>query len=281
MSYSGANSAPVAAFSTTMGDSGYRTLTANGGASYDPDGGDSVVSWSWDFGDGSTAVTTTPTATHTYAGDGSYAVKLVVTDTHGLVSAPVSHGVVAGNRPPRISITTPPSSARFAVGETVTLTGTATDPEDGPLPITWAIVRVHGTHTHPWLGPESGSSVSTTYPAPEDMVSTTNSWLRVTATTRDSAGVTSRIYRRLLPHLVALRLASSPTGALVTANDVGFTTPADVVSWQGWVVHLAAADQLIGGQSYVFGSWSDGGAAAHDVTTPATDTAYTVTFNRG
>jgi len=281
VTYSAANSAPVAAFSTSLGGSAARTLTANGSASYDPDGGDSVVRWSWDFGDGSTAVTTTPTTTHTYPNGGSYAVTLVVTDSHGLVSAPVMHTVVAGNSAPTVTVSGAPSTARYAVGEAVTLSGTASDPEDGPLPITWTIVRVHGSHTHPWAGPVSGSSVSTTYPAPEDLASTTNSWLRVTAAATDSAGVTTRVTRKLLPHLVTLRLASVPTGARVMMNDVSFTTPADVVSWQGWVVHLVAADQVIGGQSYVFGSWSDGENAAHDVTTPATNTTYKATFKRG
>ncbi len=284
VTYSGANSAPVAAFSTTLGGANARTLTANGSASYDPDGGDSVVRWSWDFGDGSTAVTTTPKTTHTYAAVGSYAVSLVVTDSRGLVSAPVSHTVLAGNRPPTVTITSPPAGARFAVGRSVTVTATASDPEDGALPansISWTIVRVHGNHTHPWLSGVTGSSVTTTYPQPEDLASTTDSWLRVTAVARDSAGVTGRVSRKLLPHLVTLQLASVPTGARVTVNDVGFTTPADVVSWQGWVVHLAAAGQVVGGRSYVFASWSDGGNAAHDVTTPATDTTYKVTFNRG
>jgi len=45
-----------------------------------------------------------------------------------------------------------------------------------------------------------------------------------------------------------------------------------------WVVHLAAADQTIGGQAHAFRSWSDGGAA-HDVNTPAVDTTYTTTFS--
>jgi len=60
----------VAGFSTKIGGPGARTLTANGGASYDPDGGDSGVRWSWNFGDGTSAVTTTPTTTYTYAATG-------------------------------------------------------------------------------------------------------------------------------------------------------------------------------------------------------------------
>jgi predicted secreted protein len=41
---------------------------------------------------------------------------------------------------------------------------------------------------------------------------------------------------------------------------------------------LEAIPQVIGGQVYQFTSWSDGGAAAHTITAPATDTVYTATF---
>lgn len=41
-----------------------------------------VVSWAWDFGDGNTSTSRTPE--HAYAGDGSYAVRLEVTDDGGL-----------------------------------------------------------------------------------------------------------------------------------------------------------------------------------------------------
>lgn len=51
----------------------------DGTASFDPDG--SVVSYSWDFGDGTIA--TGPTATHTYTSPGTYFAWLTVTDNDG------------------------------------------------------------------------------------------------------------------------------------------------------------------------------------------------------
>ena len=90
----GSNAAPVANFSfTTSG------LTANfTDSSSDSDG--SVVSRSWNFGDGSTSTATNPS--RTYAAAGTYTVSLTVTDDDGAThskssSVTVSNGGGGGN----------------------------------------------------------------------------------------------------------------------------------------------------------------------------------------
>jgi len=40
----------------------------------------------------------------------------------------------------------------------------------------------------------------------------------------------------------------------------------------------AASPQTVGGTTFYFSSWSDKGKASHTITTPATNTTYTVTF---
>lgn len=78
------NAAPVAAF-TAGPTSGEAPLYVSFDAttSYDPDGG-SLVSYSWDFGDGTgTGVTTS----HTYNTSGIYVVSLTVTDDNGLTNS--------------------------------------------------------------------------------------------------------------------------------------------------------------------------------------------------
>jgi PKD repeat protein len=53
---------------------------------------DSIVTWSWDFGDGSQPSTNPVTATHTFTAPGTYITTLTVTDIHGCFNS-VSHGV--------------------------------------------------------------------------------------------------------------------------------------------------------------------------------------------
>lgn len=63
------------------GDAGV-PIQFDGSASYDTDG--TIVSYEWDFGDGSTG--SGPTPLHTYAEDGEYDISLCVTDDEGLTS---------------------------------------------------------------------------------------------------------------------------------------------------------------------------------------------------
>jgi DNA-binding beta-propeller fold protein YncE len=67
-------------------------------ASSDPDG--TVTRFTWDFGDGTTVLTATPTASHTYAAPGAYTVRVTVADEGGCSSSTVYTGqsaLCAGN----------------------------------------------------------------------------------------------------------------------------------------------------------------------------------------
>jgi len=58
-----------------------QSITFDGSSSYDPDDGDSITSYRWDFGDGSTDEGVSPE--HTYTSEENYTVELTVTDSHG------------------------------------------------------------------------------------------------------------------------------------------------------------------------------------------------------
>lgn len=93
------NQAPTARFTSAVNDLG---VAVDGSMSSDPDG--TIASYAWDFGDGGTATTATPT--HAYAAAGTYSVKLTVTDDKGATdSVTKSVTVTAANQPPSAAFT--------------------------------------------------------------------------------------------------------------------------------------------------------------------------------
>jgi len=105
------NRSPVAIF-TESAESVFvnETISFNASASYDSDG--TIVSYFWDFGDGTNA--TGVTTTHFYTAVGTYTVTLTVTDDDGATSSANATKTVSENVPP---------VALFAENATVVLTG--------------------------------------------------------------------------------------------------------------------------------------------------------------
>ena len=68
------------------------TRTFDASASTDPDG--TIATYAWDFGDGQADMTTTPTATHTYA-DGTFTATVAETDNEGCSTSILFTGYTA------------------------------------------------------------------------------------------------------------------------------------------------------------------------------------------
>ncbi len=192
----------------------------------------------------------------------------------------MSERIDPGNAPPQVTIDSPTTTARFAVGETITLRATATDAEDGALPassLSWRVLRHHDAHTHPFLAPTAGNNLTIQQPAPEDLGSGIDGYLQIQLTATDSSGVTTVVTRDVLPRKVALTFATSPAGRQVVVAGATYTGPSTLTSWEG---HTIAVDVPAQADGWTFQSWSDGGAAAHSFATPAAATTYTATFVR-
>ncbi len=254
------------------------TLDATGSADLDGD----PLTYDWDFGDGPVLMGTTAlTTTHTYSANGVYTATLTVKDNAGGVSDPATARITVGNNPPAPTITTPLSNTLFVVGQVITLTGTAADPNEGPLPasqLTWDVLLHHNEHTHPFVTAQAGSPITFTAPPPEDLYATALSFLEIKLTATDSLGLATTITQTLNPNRVNLTFATAPAGLTVLLNGAAYSTTQSIVSWQGYGLSVSAPLQYNSGQWWMFSGWSDGGAAAHTLTTPASSATYTATF---
>jgi hypothetical protein len=109
------NRAPVAsAGGPYTGAEGSPVALALGGN--DPDG--DPLTFAWDFGDGITGSGSMPPASHTYGDDGTYTIRLTVSDGQGGEAAAISTATIANVRPniPANGLTGPATLLRVADG---------------------------------------------------------------------------------------------------------------------------------------------------------------------
>jgi glucose/arabinose dehydrogenase/Ca2+-binding RTX toxin-like protein len=258
----------------------------DGSESSDPDTGD-TLSYVWDFGDGSpTETTSTPTTSHTYSTSGMYTATLTVRDTSGAEDAATVR-IDAGNEAPDPAIDSPSADLLFKVGEQITLSGSATDPEDGALAdsaFRWDVLLWHNnSHTHPIVFSETGNNLTFPAPQPEDLFSATGpgNYLEIRFTATDSTGLSKTATREVQPNRVNLRFESNPSdrGLSLEVDDQAFVAPKTLVSWEGYKPLVnAPSPQTLSGTTYEFSSWSDAGTQQHEILTGAAPSTYTATY---
>jgi hypothetical protein len=169
------------------------------------------------------------------------------------------------------------------VGDQLSFGGGATDWQGAAVPasrLAWKLLLQHcGTggqdcHTHTvqtWSGIASGSFVAPDHEYP--------SYLELELTATDANGLTDVVKRRLDPKTVDLTFETSPAGLELSVGSFSgggpFTRTVIAGSTQGL---SAPAPQTLGGHTYSFAGWSDGGAQNHTITAPASAATYRATF---
>jgi len=124
------NAPPVASLVVKGTARAGQPVLLDGSGSTDREGnfGGGIVAYRWDFGDGTTQVTTTPTVLHTYAGEGAAGAQLVVLDKQGGVSKPAVARVDVGDGvAPEVTITKPFAGQRIHLTTVTKKTTTAKD----------------------------------------------------------------------------------------------------------------------------------------------------------
>ena len=278
----GANRAPDAVISADQ-TSGPLPLTVqfDAIASSDPDG--DPLTYAWDFeGDGIVDSTVAAPA-HIYSAAGTVFAELTVDDGAG-ASDTATIRIDPGDNAPLPVIDVPAEGDTFSVDQTITLSGSATDLDEGALgdsALTWEVRQHHAEHFHPFLDATSGNNIPIVTPEPEDLLAATNSFLEVLLTATDSNGVSTTVSRILQPETVSLTFESVPTDLGLTLDGTTVTTPSTIVSWMNHSLTVEAADQAdADGAQWNWDSWSDGGAQTH-VIPVSSDATYTATFVEG
>lgn len=106
-----ANHAPTADATAGQPYVGFvgQEIVFNGSRSYDRDG--YIISYHWDFGDGTTSIGSQATAAHIYYQPGRYTVQLTVTDDGGATNThTVTANITWENYPPEAPVVTGPES---------------------------------------------------------------------------------------------------------------------------------------------------------------------------
>src|SRR5690606_10151133 len=95
----------------------------------------------------------------------------------------------------------------------------------------------------------------------------------------DLDGLTSTATTTVYPRKVDLSLSTSPAGLPLFLDGVQLSTPIAYDTLVGFQhVVSAPATACVGGTTYSFSGWSDGGAATHSVTVPTQNTAVVAQY---
>ncbi|MFZ2522191.1 MAG: PQQ-dependent sugar dehydrogenase [Minisyncoccia bacterium] len=275
--YSSGNLSPTAIIIATPTD-GVSPLLVNFDASNSTDLDGDLLTYSWDFGDGS-PLGSGVAPSHTYVASGLYTSVLTVSDGQG--GEGVDNQIINVGTPPQASIINPINNTFYNAGNIISYIGTATDTEDGTLPASsysWTITFHHETHTHPFLGPINGVT-SGSFQIPQVGEKSPDVWYRITLTVTDSDGLEHTVFRDVFPNKVNITLSANYPGLTLTLDGQPSTTPITVQGVVGMSRSIGAlSPQTKGLNQYYFTSWSDGGAQTHDITTPGISTVYSAVF---
>jgi glucose/arabinose dehydrogenase len=213
---------------------------------------------------------------------GSY--RVVVTNSAG--SATSNTATLSVNQLPVATIASPAVGTKYNWGQTVSFAGSAVDAEDGTLAasrLNWEILFFHqtlpdgtGLHSHPFqtFAGVANGSINVSFAETSPYV-----WYRFILTATDSQGATSTKSVDINPNLGSFTVQSNPAGLQLLLDGGPIASGTTITGTVGQPRTIGVVSpQTIGSTNYTFSSWSDGGAASHTITIPATSATFSANF---
>lgn len=214
--------------------------------------------------------------------DNGASFTVSVSNAGGSTLSSAAKLTVTTNHAPVPTIDLPASTLKFVAGTAISFHGSATDAEDGTLgatKLTLSISYFTGIEERPFVEPFSGKAGGTFTPPRTAVYLGTDVKYRIYLTATDSGGRSTTVYRDVLPVVGQINVASNIAGLTIHLDGHPRVTPSGEASVAGLTHELSAAkSQVLNGVTYDFVSWSDGGAATHDIFAPSTSKTYTAIY---
>jgi glucose/arabinose dehydrogenase len=245
------------------------------------------LTFEWDLnGDGNIDKTgTEKTQTVKFTEAKNVVVFVRVKDGEGLTNT-AKLTLYPGDTPPVPTISSPLESTQWGVGDTIHLDGSAKNSNNEtvePLFLQWSTRLLHcpnlsepnNCHSHPlqdFPGVLSANLIAPEHDYP--------SYIEVTLSATDNRGLSARKTIELTARKFVVNFSSVPSGIPLTAGLVAErATPFEVPSVEGsQLVINAPSTYELGGKTYTWQKWSDGGAISHTIIAKGTST-YTAVYS--
>lgn len=274
--YNSINQPPVAKASADI-ISGKSPLTVNfsSNGSNDPQG--NPLTYSWDFGDGTTSVLASPQKI--YSNKGKYTVTLTV-NNGSLSSTSAPFDILVGTAP-IINVNSPIDGSNYKAGDVINYSASSIDENGNAISdqnMTTTIIWHHDQHTHPFVGPFQNGNGNFTIPVSGE--ESPNTWYEIIYSATDSNGLYTKKSIFIYPLKSQVSLITNPQGLQILLDATPQTSPYTFIGVQGFQRELnVVTTQTLNGRTYQFTSWSDGQTQKHNISIPIIDTTYTANFN--